>query len=125
MEWVAERRGRRAVQDMMVKVLPAQGTRALSGSLVTIRQVFIYLFFQSRRLTACFHPSAGLLLCLRKAQSTPLAASSLKLCQELKENFEERSATQSSILKREGPRKNHRRGRARKRGLGGGFAVGG
>lgn len=104
----------------MVKVLPAQGTRALSGSLVTIRQVFIYLFFQSRQLTVCFHPSAGLLLCLRKAQSTPLAVSSLKLCQELKENFEECSATQSSILKRAGPRRNHRkeRGGGRVRGWG-------
>lgn len=64
MEWVAEGRGRgrRAVQDMMVKVLPAQGTRALSGPLVTIRQVFIYLIFFLKSVTHCLLSSPAVIV---------------------------------------------------------------
>lgn len=72
------------MQDMMVKVLPAQGTKAFQGLLVTIRQVL----FISQSLTVRFHRSTGLLLCLRWAQSTLLAlCPPLKFCQELKRNF--------------------------------------
>lgn len=80
MDGVSAGREWKAVQDMMVEVLPALATKSFSGSLISIKQVYLAV---GDSLSAFIHTKP--FWCVWQTYSPPFVVFPLNVCQEMKE----------------------------------------